>query len=58
MQKTTRPERRPPTTVPTGRTAHDAELVDHLDELLDEIDGILEENASEVLVRFRQKGGE
>lgn len=29
-----------------------------LDELLDEIDDVLEENASEVLVRYVQRGGE
>lgn len=35
-----------------------AELKSELDDLLDEIDGVLEENASEVLVNYRQAGGE
>lgn len=56
MQKTTRPQRRPPTTVPKERSAHDAELVDDLDALLDEIDSLLEDQAH--LMRFRQKGGQ
>lgn len=34
----------------------DKSLKDETDELMDEIDGLLEEN--EVLVNFRQKGGE
>jgi hypothetical protein len=55
MQKTTRPERRPPTTVPTGRTAH-AELVDEMDDFLDEVDALLKNQ--EWLLRFRQKGGQ
>lgn len=58
MQVRPRPERRPPTTIPTARTVHDAELVDTMDDLLEEIDHILEENVLEVVRRFRQKGGE
>ena len=34
------------------------ELKAELDELLDEIDATLEENASEVLSNYRQRGGE
>lgn len=34
------------------------ELKEKTDSLLDEIDGILEGNASEVLMKFRQQGGE
>jgi ubiquitin-like protein Pup len=58
MQKTARPERRPPTRVPTERTQHDAELVDSMDDLLDAIDEVLEDNALEVVQRYRQKSGE
>lgn len=58
MQKTARPERRPPTRVPTERTQHDAELVDEMGELLDAIDDLLEENALEVVRCYRQRGGE
>ena len=58
MQKTARPERRPPTKVPTERTVHDAELVDEMGEFLDEIDGLLEENALEVVRSYRQRNGE
>ena len=56
MQKTSRPQRRPPTTVPKERSAHDAELVDEMSEFLDEIDSLLEDQAH--LMRFRQKGGQ
>lgn len=58
MQKTARPERRPPTRVPTERTVHDAELVDEMGELLDAIDDLLEENALELVRAYRQRGGE
>lgn len=58
MQTRPTPTRRPPTTIPTSRNAHDAELVDDLDALLDEIDDCLEHNALEVVRKFRQKGGE
>lgn len=58
MQKTTRPNRKPPTTIPTQRHAHDAELVDEMTELLDEIDGILEENAIETIRAYRQRSGQ
>lgn len=58
MQKTARPERRPPTKMPQARTQHDAELVDEMGELLDAIDDLLEENALEVVRCFRQRGGE
>ncbi len=44
MQKTARPERRPPTAIPTERTVHDAELVDEMDDLMEAIDDVLEEN--------------
>lgn len=57
-QTTANPKRRPPTTIPRERSAHDAELVDEMDALLDEIDDVLEENALEVTQRYRQKGGE
>ena len=56
MQKTTRPQRRPPTTVPRERRVHDAELVDEMDAFLDEVDALLEDQ--EVLVRFRQRSGQ
>lgn len=56
MQKTTRPERRPPTIVPTERTAHDAELVDDMDSFLDEVDAVLEDQ--EWMLRFHQRGGQ
>lgn len=58
MQKTARPERRPPTTIPTQRTIHDAELVDDLDALLDEIDEVLETNALETVRLYVQKPGQ
>jgi ubiquitin-like protein Pup len=59
MRKTTvQAERRPPTTIPTERNTHDAELVDDMGALLDEIDEVLEENALEVTRTYRQKGGE
>lgn len=58
MQKTVNPERRPPTTIPTERTVHDAELVDGMADFLDEVDDILEENALEVVRRYRQKSGQ
>ena len=57
MQITSRPTRRPPTTMPRERSAHDAELVDSLDELLEEIDVILSENVLHLRV-FRQRGGQ
>lgn len=38
------PTRRPPTTVPKERSAHDAELVDEMNDLLDAIDDVLDEN--------------
>lgn len=56
MQKTTRPERRPPTTIPTRRTQHDAELVDEMDALLDEIDSVLEDQ--DILTTYRQRSGQ
>lgn len=56
MQTRPTPTRRPPTTIPTRRSVHDAELVDDVDALLDEIDGVLEDQ--EWMTRFRQKGGE
>lgn len=58
MQTRPTPTRRPPTTIPKERSAHDAELVDSMDDLLDEIDSVLETNALEVVRTFRQKGGE
>lgn len=45
MQTQPIPQRRPPTTIPRERSAHDAELVDEMKELLDAIDGVLDENA-------------
>ena len=57
-QKTKQPKRRPPTTIPTQRAAHEAELVDDMAEFLDEVDAILEENELEVVRTFRQKPGE
>lgn len=57
-QKTVRPERKPPTTIPTERKQHEIEIVDELDALLDEIDGVLEENTLEVLQTYHQRGGE
>jgi ubiquitin-like protein Pup len=51
-------DRRPPTTAPTKRQVHDAELIDETDELMDEIDKTLETNALEVTRAYRQKGGE
>lgn len=50
--------RRPPTTIPTERATHDAELVDDMGDLLDEIDAVLENNALEVTQKFRQRGGQ
>lgn len=50
--------RRPPTTMPKERSAHDAELVDSMSDFLDEVDAILEENVLEVVRTFRQKGGQ
>lgn len=38
MQTRPNPTRRPPTTMPRERSAHDAELVDSMDEFLDEVD--------------------
>lgn len=58
MQTRPTPTRRPPTTIPKERSAHDAELVDEMSEFLDEVDGILEENVLETVRLFRQKGGE
>lgn len=57
MQKTARPDRRPPTTVPTQRTVHDAELVDDMADFLDEVDTLLEQE-DEFLLTYRQKGGQ
>jgi hypothetical protein len=56
MQKTAKPERRPPTTVPAERRAHDTELVDEMDDFLNEVDALLEDQ--EWLLRYRQKGGQ
>lgn len=54
--------RRPPTTKavapPVERKAHDAELIDEMDDLLDEIDRALEDNALETVRLYRQHGGE
>jgi len=58
MQTRKTTTRRPPTTVPSSRSVHDAELVDEMQDLIDEIDDILEENALEVMRTYRQKGGE
>lgn len=52
------PKRKPPTTIPTQRTQHDAELVDEMADFIDEVDAILEDNALEVTRRYRQKGWE
>ena len=57
MQKTSRPQRRPPTTVPKERSAHDAELVDEMSEFLDEVDTILEQE-EQFLTRYRQRSGQ
>jgi len=38
--------------------ASDTHSVEDIDALLDEIDQVLEENVNEVLVQYRQKGGE
>lgn len=56
MQKTTKPGRRPPTTIPTQRTVHDTELVDEMDSFIDEVDALLEDQ--EWMLTFRQKGGQ
>lgn len=56
--QTSQPRRRPPTTIPTQRTAHDTEIVDEMGALLDEIDGILEENAVETVRMYVQRGGQ
>ena len=58
MQTIRRPERRPPTKVPTERTVHDAELIDEMDDLLDAIDEALEKDALEITRTYRQKGGQ
>jgi ubiquitin-like protein Pup len=58
VQKATRPDRRPPTTVPTHRQVHDAELVDSMDDFLEEVDALLEENVVEVLRAYVQRGGQ
>jgi len=57
VQKTVRTHRGP-TTIPTQRSSHDAELLDDAHDFLDEIDDVLEENALEVTRRYRQRGGE
>lgn len=58
MQQRSTPTRRPPTTIPTSRNAHDAELVDEMEDFLDEVDALLEENALETVRRYRQRGGQ
>lgn len=50
--------RRPPGVSTPVPAAHDTELVDEMSDFLDEVDALLEENALEVVRRYRQKGGE
>ena len=41
-----------------AKVAEREDKLEDIDDLLDEIDGLLEENASEVLARYVQKGGQ
>lgn len=47
----------PPQDMPDTREK-DQNLSDDVDAILDEIDGVLEENAEEFVMNYRQKGGE
>jgi ubiquitin-like protein Pup len=59
MSQTRRPTtHRPPTVSTPTPAAHDAELLDEMDELLDEIDSVLEANALEITRAYRQRGGQ
>lgn len=40
------------------QAARSTELVDDIDNILDEVDEVLEANAEEFIIGFRQKGGQ